>query len=93
MSAPLSSNMIDALVSLYRGWHFGVDARTERALVMRGLVTIERVETASGKVWHLPYLTDGALWVAAELHEKEMLAAEAREHRSGFRIIDGGLRG
>lgn len=88
----LSQSMTAALISLYRGWHFGVDSRTERALVDRGLVTIQRVETAGGKVWNLPYLADGALWIAAELHERELREAGAREAPGGFRVIDGGKR-
>lgn len=46
-----------ALLGIFAGWRWGVDGRTERALLGRGLITIEPMRTVSGKVWMLPALT------------------------------------
>ncbi len=92
MAGPLSFAQEEALRALFRGERFGIDARTERGLEHRGLVTLRDVTTADDITFHhLPYLTEQGAIVAARLAAAQDLAAGVRRIRNGFRVIDGGL--
>jgi hypothetical protein len=90
---PLSQLQREALISLFRGWHFGIDHRTQRGLIARRLVYVRATVMKSGHIFALPHLTSDGRAIATLLHHAELEAAAARLHPTGMRVIDGGLRG
>ncbi|MFN3387485.1 MAG: hypothetical protein ACK40O_01025 [Allosphingosinicella sp.] len=76
MSRPLTLAMEIALLQLHIGWHFGVDGRTERALLRRGLI---RLGWYNRTFPSLPFLSDAGraeakrLWLRWPIEEKRAL--------------------
>ena len=94
MAGPLSFAQEEALRSLHRGWPFGIDARTARGLVLRGLATLHDVHVGDGAVLHnLPRLTGEGAKVASRLAAQQEAAAGLRRFRNGagiWGVIEGG---
>lgn len=83
-----------ALLDVYRGLHPDRSGGwTLAALADHGFVAIQHIQTANNLHFDIPYVADCVLSAVADLHEMDLQSAGARAHRSGFRIIDGGLRG
>jgi hypothetical protein len=91
MAGPLSFAQEEALRSLHRGWQYGIDARTQRGLAIRGLVTVRDFTPGTLTFHDMPFLTDEGRRIAAKLVAAQELAAGVRQLRNGFRVIQGGL--
>lgn len=77
-----------ALVQLHRGWPFGIDSRTTRGLIVRGLVEHgfynERFPI-------MPFLSEDGAPVAAELAAAQLARAGMQRMRgTRFGVISGG---
>lgn len=90
MAGPLSFAQEQALISLHRGCHFGIDPRTRRGLLTRDLVSLGYFNE-----WfpEMPFLTEAGRPIAARLAAKQELCAGVRRLANGFGVIDGGLNG
>jgi hypothetical protein len=80
-----------ALISLHHGHRYGIDRRTARGLVYRGLVEFREFVAASGERWMLPDLTAAGTPIAAELAAQQARAAGTRRvPGTDLHIVDGG---
>lgn len=79
-----------ALIALHCGLPVDIDKRTERGLIMRGLIEIVPQWTAVADRHLLPELTDEGRPVAAALHAQQLENARYLRTQGARRSIRGG---
>lgn len=89
MAGKLSFAQEMALIQLHRGWPFGIDSRTTRGLIVRGLVELRFYNETFPL---MPFLAEAGAPIAAELAAAQCARAGMRRMRgSRFGVIGGGL--